>query len=286
MRGCFRCVCAPAATVPVVIMFIESFQVESPNVEYSEDAIHSVYDYQTTELLHEKRDGKYGWIVRPKVVKYELQTSRKVPKLGCGNSVPTRGVCACSFDCLLRLCVIGNWAKLKMWLVPVWVCVLDVQSDAGWLGWQQRDDPDWRHHRQPGVSCCCLCMLLLRWMRLVPTANGPPVCSSSCADGPGCGRGISWVTKDGVQQANFFGSLTQASTCRIGAFNGEEIYAPFKSLLPMVQSWPSVLPCFFPTSDGAVSMPRQWLRIFFSRLPGRAHRHCAGRVGYQQHEHG
>lgn len=49
-------------------------------------------------------------------------------------------------------------------------------------------------------------------------------------------RGISWATKDKVQQANYFGSLTQASTIRVGSFNGEEIYAPFKSLLPMVTS--------------------------------------------------
>ncbi|MBA0761069.1 hypothetical protein Gotri_023767, partial [Gossypium trilobum] len=47
-------------------------------------------------------------------------------------------------------------------------------------------------------------------------------------------RGISWATKDKVQQANYFGSLTQASTIRVGSYNGEEIYAPFKSLLPMV----------------------------------------------------
>ncbi|KAM3230476.1 hypothetical protein ACQJBY_060949 [Aegilops geniculata] len=47
-------------------------------------------------------------------------------------------------------------------------------------------------------------------------------------------EGISWATKDKVQQANYFGSLTQASTIRVGSYNGEEIYAPFKSLLPMV----------------------------------------------------
>ncbi|MBA0618493.1 hypothetical protein Godav_027832 [Gossypium davidsonii] len=46
--------------------------------------------------------------------------------------------------------------------------------------------------------------------------------------------GVSWATKDKVQQANYFGSLTQASTVRVGSYNGEEIYAPFKSLLPMV----------------------------------------------------
>ncbi|KAG0572525.1 hypothetical protein KC19_VG102400, partial [Ceratodon purpureus] len=47
-------------------------------------------------------------------------------------------------------------------------------------------------------------------------------------------EGISWVTKDGVQHANYFGSLTQASTCRVGSFRGEEIHVPFKSILPMV----------------------------------------------------
>lgn len=47
-------------------------------------------------------------------------------------------------------------------------------------------------------------------------------------------RGMSWMTKDGVRHANYFGSLTQASTCRVGSFNGEEIFVPFKSLLPMV----------------------------------------------------
>eukprot|EP00243_Klebsormidium_subtile_P002980 TRINITY_DN16104_c0_g1_i1.p1 TRINITY_DN16104_c0_g1~~TRINITY_DN16104_c0_g1_i1.p1 ORF type:complete len:511 (-),score=204.43 TRINITY_DN16104_c0_g1_i1:554-2086(-) len=47
-------------------------------------------------------------------------------------------------------------------------------------------------------------------------------------------EGMSWMTKDGVRHANYFGSLTQASTCRVGSFNGEEIFVPFKSLLPMV----------------------------------------------------
>ena len=47
-------------------------------------------------------------------------------------------------------------------------------------------------------------------------------------------EGITWKTKDGVHSPNYFGSLTQASTCRVGAVNGEEVHAPFKSLLPMV----------------------------------------------------
>uniref|UniRef100_A0A0D9XJ27 inositol-3-phosphate synthase n=1 Tax=Leersia perrieri TaxID=77586 RepID=A0A0D9XJ27_9ORYZ len=47
-------------------------------------------------------------------------------------------------------------------------------------------------------------------------------------------EGISWATKEKVHKANYFGSLTQASTIRVGSYNGEEMYAPFKSLVPMV----------------------------------------------------
>jgi len=47
-------------------------------------------------------------------------------------------------------------------------------------------------------------------------------------------HGITWMTKDGLQKPNYFGSLTQASTCRVGNYKGEEIHVPFNSLLPMV----------------------------------------------------
>ncbi|GJM84394.1 hypothetical protein PR202_ga00058 [Eleusine coracana subsp. coracana] len=47
-------------------------------------------------------------------------------------------------------------------------------------------------------------------------------------------EGISWETKEKVHKANYFGSLTQASTVRVGSHNGEEVFAPFKSLVPMV----------------------------------------------------
>ncbi|KAL6641126.1 hypothetical protein ACP70R_019307 [Stipagrostis hirtigluma subsp. patula] len=47
-------------------------------------------------------------------------------------------------------------------------------------------------------------------------------------------EGISWETKEKVHRANYFGSLTQASTIRVGSHGGEEIYAPFRSLVPMV----------------------------------------------------
>lgn len=47
-------------------------------------------------------------------------------------------------------------------------------------------------------------------------------------------KNIRWETKDGMREPNYWGSLTQASTCRVGNYNGEECYVPFKSLLPMV----------------------------------------------------
>ncbi|KAG0581375.1 hypothetical protein M758_4G270700 [Ceratodon purpureus] len=134
-------------------MLVDSFRVDSPHVEYTEDVIKSTYEYQTTEFLHEQRksDGKYEWVARPKSVPYQFATQCKVPKLG-------------------------------MMLV-------------GWGG-----------------------------------NNGSTLTAGILANK----EGISWVTKDGVQHANYFGSLTQASTCRVGSFRGEEIHVPFKSILPMV----------------------------------------------------
>lgn len=63
-------------------MFIESFKVESPNVKYNEGEIHSVYNYETTELVHENRNGTYQWIVKPKTVQYQFKTDTHVPKSG------------------------------------------------------------------------------------------------------------------------------------------------------------------------------------------------------------
>eukprot|EP00741_Cyanophora_paradoxa_P025697 tig00000388_g24798.t1 len=46
---------------------------------------------------------------------------------------------------------------------------------------------------------------------------------------------ISWDTKRGPMQANFYGSLTQATTIRLGAdASGQDVYIPFSCILPMV----------------------------------------------------
>lgn len=48
--------------------------------------------------------------------------------------------------------------------------------------------------------------------------------------------GLTWETKSSTMNPNFFGSLTQASTTWLGTdATGREIFAPLKSLLPMVE---------------------------------------------------
>ncbi|XP_072045037.1 inositol-3-phosphate synthase 1-A-like [Amphiura filiformis] len=45
---------------------------------------------------------------------------------------------------------------------------------------------------------------------------------------------MSWNTKEGVQHANYYGSVTQASTLCIGKSETGDVYIPFKDILPMV----------------------------------------------------
>jgi hypothetical protein len=60
-----------------------------------------------------------------------------------------------------------------------------------------------------------------------------PASTSLELDAAPC-SGLTWMTKEGLKKANYWGSLTQAATCRVGNFRGEEAYTPFSSLLPMV----------------------------------------------------
>jgi myo-inositol-1-phosphate synthase len=47
--------------------------------------------------------------------------------------------------------------------------------------------------------------------------------------------GLTWTDKDGVHKPDYFGSITQSSTIRLGTnSNGAGVYVPFKNVLPMV----------------------------------------------------
>ena len=61
--------------------------------------------------------------------------------------------------------------------------------------------------------------------------NGSTLTAALCANK----NNISWNTKEGIKHSNYFGSLTMSSTTRLGIdSDGNEIYVPFSSLLPMV----------------------------------------------------
>lgn len=48
-------------------------------------------------------------------------------------------------------------------------------------------------------------------------------------------RNICWRTKDGIQKPNYFGSVVQASTLKLGVDDkGNDVYMPFNQILPMV----------------------------------------------------
>ena len=49
-------------------------------------------------------------------------------------------------------------------------------------------------------------------------------------------RNLSWRTRNGVQTANWFGSITQSSTVLLGSDEqGNDVFAPMNKLVPMVQ---------------------------------------------------
>ncbi|KAF4739059.1 synthase [Perkinsus olseni] len=56
-----------------------SFTVDSPNVVYTDTHIEASYDYHTTDIS-QSSDGQ--WVVKPRTVKYNFETDRRVPKLG------------------------------------------------------------------------------------------------------------------------------------------------------------------------------------------------------------
>ncbi|XP_041367324.1 inositol-3-phosphate synthase 1-A-like [Gigantopelta aegis] len=60
--------------------------------------------------------------------------------------------------------------------------------------------------------------------------NGTTVIASTIANR----LGLSWNTKDGKKCANYYGSITQASTVCLGTGPDGEVYVPLNNLLPMV----------------------------------------------------
>ena len=60
-------------------MLVEKFHVDSPNVQYTEEAINSTFDYEYNKV---ERTPEGGWVVKPRRETFEFQTDARVPKLG------------------------------------------------------------------------------------------------------------------------------------------------------------------------------------------------------------
>lgn len=60
--------------------------------------------------------------------------------------------------------------------------------------------------------------------------NGSTVTATALANK----LGLEWNTKEGLQKANYYGSITQASTVPIGNDGPTIVHAPLYALLPMV----------------------------------------------------
>jgi len=133
-------------------MFIEKFKVESPNVKYMEDEIHSVYNYETTELVHENRNGSYQWTVKPKTVQYEFKTDTRVPKLGFAPIY--QAPFFIFFFFFSFLCARANllWADLK--ILKCCFNFLSWQCYACGMGRKQWFNSHWRCYCQQRVSSC------------------------------------------------------------------------------------------------------------------------------------
>ncbi len=61
-------------------MLLETFNLESPNVQVTDEYITSTYAYETTTV---QQNAAGAWSVRPVTQQYEFQVERRVPKTGC-----------------------------------------------------------------------------------------------------------------------------------------------------------------------------------------------------------
>lgn len=71
--------------------------------------------------------------------------------------------------------------------------------------------------------------------------------------------GLTWKTKEGLQSANYYGSITQAATVCLGMGPEGEVHVPLKSMLPMVQANDIVF-------DGKFLLTQSLTILYISRI--------------------
>jgi hypothetical protein len=126
-------------------MLVEDFQVQSPNVTYTDDHITSTYNYDSTKLT---RTEKGSWVVSPTSTQYQFRVDRRVPKLGwVKNNLSDHNV---------QVVAAAHLALASVTLQCTASVVL-LQGHAGRAGRQQwLNSPGWYFGQQAvsNTSCC------------------------------------------------------------------------------------------------------------------------------------
>lgn len=87
-------------------------------------------------------------------------------------------------------------------------------------------------------------------------------------------HGLTWQKRSATHSANYTGSMTQASTVRIGSIDGRDAYVPFHALLPTVNPNDLVLGGAHPL----VPRARSRYRLGHQRYAARGRHAPRGRV--------
>ena len=130
-------------------MLVDSFRVDSPNVQYTGDHITSTYAYDTTEVGHDK-DGTF--VVKPVEQQIQFQTQRKVGKVGCAPIRQLIHVLS-AFCCLPRRFdspLLGQRANVRTLAADARPCALPAVelSASSWMTNEHM-------HSQPGLRLWC-----------------------------------------------------------------------------------------------------------------------------------
>jgi myo-inositol-1-phosphate synthase len=178
------------------------FEVSSPDVTYSADTIESVYQYHSTTCEQNPETGKLVHTCPRAPPPCALLSSGRCPR-SAASSPRTTG----------RAGPFSHRFHPSHGASPHWQTVTPKTVEYQFR--TQRKVPK-------------LGLMLVGW-----GGNNGSTCTAGILANK---MKMQWETKHGTQRANYFGSVTQASTVRLGGHgpNHQDVNVPFSSLLPMV----------------------------------------------------
>ena len=188
-------VLAPVEAVKLTVtraMLINSFTVQSPNVTYTDTHIES----------------KYTCVSRPALYLFHTDATSCFP-----------GTRTLSSDLKIVAMAARSGLFIPWSLLSSSRRTVESRSSGMSLSATQRATVS-----RPKPTHSFLCRIMLVGLG---GNNGTTLVGGVIANR----EGITWKTKEGIRAPDYYGSLTQSSTCRVGTVNGQEIFTPFKALL-------------------------------------------------------